>query len=524
MMNVILTPEEIIRTLQAENESLKEALDKLERQNKSLSEEIRVLLHRMFRKKSERLDPDQLRMFEEALLGTSESVSEAEEVEEKRVSVRKRHKGHGRTSFPAHLPREVIELPLSPEDRQCSDCGREMKEIGVETTERGHIIPARLVVKQYVRKKYACPVGHGVRTPELPPSLIEKCKYEPSVYAHLAVAKYGDHQPLHRLSGIYKRQGFSLPKSTMWEMLRRVSELVAEAVLDQMRKELLTERLLQADETPVTVRLEDRKGSHKGYIWCYGIGKKRIFKFTMSRGRDGPSGFLRGWKRGTLQSDGYSGYDEVTRTENLKRAGCWSHARRKVVEAADAGTPKAVLLLRPIQRLFWIERAVKRRSERLALEHGAFLDLRQDVRGRLSRIVLKRIRKRVKELRAERSTLPKSPLGKALTYLYNQWRPLRLFLRDPELEIHNNDSERAIRHIVIGRKNWLFFGSPEGAKVGANLFSLVATCKTLGINPESYLEDILQKVDTTPMSEIARLTPWAWAEEMGREPNPPVNN
>ncbi|MBU1700026.1 MAG: IS66 family transposase [Candidatus Eisenbacteria bacterium] len=522
LMNVKSTPEELIRSQQAEIESLKEALAKLERENKSLSSKIDVLLHRLFRKKSERVDPDQLRMFEEILREIPESETETGEFEEKQVRVRKRRKGHGRAPFPPHLPREVIEIPLSPEERICPDCGQEMKEIGVETTERGHIIPAHFVVKQYVRKKYGCPEGHGIRTPELPPSLIEKCKYELSVYAHLTEAKYDDHLPLNRLSGIYKRQGFTIPKSTMWEMLRRVNDVVAEAILDQMRKELLREQLLQADETPVMVRLEDRKGIHKGYIWCYGVGKKRVFKFTMSRSREGPSRFLRGWKGGILQTDGYGGYDEVTRDNKLKRAGCWSHARRKVVEAMETGTPQAVLLLRPIQRLFWIERAIKRRAERLVLEREAFLQLRGEVRGRLSRIILKRIRKRVDTLLLERSTLPKSPLGKALTYLNNQWEPLKLFLNESELEIHNNDSERAIRHVVIGRRNWLFFGSPEGAKVGANLFSLVATCKALGISTKNYLEDVILKIDTTPISEISRLTPWAWAKEMGIETNPSI--
>jgi transposase len=491
---------------------------KLERENKRLTDELAVLINRFFRRKSERLDPNQLRMFADELQALSEAMAEASsEAIEEEVRVKKRRNGgHGRTPFPPHLPRETIELDLPPEDRICLDCGQEMKAFGEETTERGHIIPARMMVKRYVRKKYACPSGHGVRTPDLPSPLIDKCKYERSVYAHLAVAKYGDHLPLHRLAGIYKRHGFSLPKSTMWEMLRRVDEIAAEPILRQMRQELLEEPYLQADETPVTVQLEDRRGSHKGYIWSYGIGKKRVFDFTMTRERDGPTRFLRGWQKRTLQSDGYAGYDEVTRKNELARAGCWSHARRKLKEALDTGSQEAVAAMRPVQRLFWIERAVRRRAERLGLDPDAFYELRRDVRHRLSPIVLGRIRQRVRDLWSERSTLPKSMLGKALTYLDNQWEPLTRFLEDPVLEIHNNDSERALRHVVTGRKNWLFFGSPEGGRVGANLFSLIATCKALELNPVTYLEDILHKVDTTPDKEVAKLTPWAWAEEAGQ--------
>jgi transposase len=517
-MSTVAKPEEIINTLEAEIESLRAGMAKLERENKRLTDELAVLINRFFRKKSERLDPNQLRMFAEELLAASESMAEAPEIVEEEIRVKKRHNGdgHGRAPFPPHLPRETIELDLPEEERTCPDCGQEMKEFGVETTERGHIIPARMMVKRYVRKKYACPEGHGVRTPDLPSPLIDKCKYERSVYAHLAVAKYGDHLPLHRLSGIYKRHGFSLPKSTMWEMLQRVDEIAAQPILRQMRKELLEETHLQADETPVTVQLEDRKGSHKGYIWGYGIGKKRVFEFTMTRERDGPNRFLQGWKTGTLQTDGYAGYDEVTRNNELVRAGCWSHARRKVKEALETGSRQAVLLMRPIQRLFWIERAMKRRAERLGLDRDAFHELRLDVRTRLSPRVLARIDKRIQELWSERSTLPKSMLGKALTYLDNQREPLTRFVQDPVLEIHNNDSERALRHVVTGRKNWLFFGSPVGGRVGANLFSLIATCKALEINPVTYLEDILHKVDSTPTSETAKLTPWAWAEDAGQ--------
>jgi transposase len=509
MTSVLL--EEVLREKDAEIDALRVALVKLERENKRLADELTVLLNRLFRKKSERLDPAQLRLLIEELTasGTPAPLPAAEP---KSVPVKAHRRGHGRAAFPPHLPRETIELDVAPEERICPDCGQEMQAFGVETTERGHIIPARLVVKQYVRKKYACPGGHAVRTAALPPSLIEKCKYEPSVYAQLVVAKYGDHLPLHRLSGIYKRQGFVLPKSTMWEMLRRVDEIVAAPILRQMRQELLTEPLLQADETPVIVQLEDERKSHKGYIWDYGIGKKRVFQFTLTRERDGPRQFLSGW-RGTLQTDGYSGYDEVIRVNQLVRAGCWSHARRKLKEALDTGARESIDLIRPVQRLFRIERALHRRAEAEELTPDAWHELRLDVRRRLSARVLARIQTRVQALSAERSTLPKSKLGQALTYLDNQWVPLTRFLDDPALEIHNNDSERALRHVVTGRKNWLFFGSPEGARVGANLFSLVATCKALEINPQAYLEDVIQRVDHTPASRIAELTPWAWAEE-----------
>lgn len=508
-MDVATDPVDLLRKQADEIDALKAALSKMERENKRLSDELVLLLRQLFHKKSERLDADQLRLFAEQLLGEPPTGSAPEAEVAEIASYKRRKQGHGRAKFPAHLPRETVEIDLPEADRICPDCGEKMEEFGVETTERGHIIPARILVRQYLRKKYACPCGHCVRMPELPPSLIEKCKYETSVYAHLTVAKYGDQQPLHRLAGIYKRYGFSLPKSTMWEMLARVDEIAGQPIVEQMRRELLMEPVLQADETPVTVQLEDGKGSRKSYIWCYGIGKKRVFDFTLTREREGPKRFLRDWK-GTLQTDGYSGYDEVVRANGLVRAGCWSHARRKVKDALDTGSPAALPLMRQMQRLFRIERAMKTRA---GDDIDALHALRREIRPRLSGRVLARIRQSVRGLWEERSTLPKSVLGKALTYLDNQRESLTVFVQNPLLEIHNNDCERAIRHVVTGRKNWLFFGSPRGAEVGANLFSLVAACKALDIHPEAYLEDVLARVATTPMSEIARLTPWAWAKE-----------
>ena len=496
---------------ESEYEALREAVAracKLEQENKRLSDELAILLNRFFRKKSERLDPNQLRLFLEELESAGIETADLP----KPRPTKKPKKGHGRAPFAAHMPRETVELDVPEAERVCPDCGEALEPFGEDVTERGHIVPAKMIVRRYVRRKYGCPKGHAVKTAELPASVVDKGKYEASVYAHLAVAKYGDHLPLNRLEGIYKRGGLSLAKSSMWEMLRRTDELVARPVLAQMREELLSQGLVQADETPTTVRLEDQKGSKKAYIWVYRARDKVVFDFTLTRERDGPRRFLGDWK-GVLQTDGYAGYDEVTRENGLVRAGCWAHARRKAKEALDTGAKGAVPLLRAIGRLFWIERAVKRRAEAQGLAEEPRLQLRAQVRESLSRRALDRLDGVCAALRSDPATLPKSMLGKALGYLENQREPLTRFLSIAELELHNNDAERALRHVVVGRKNWLFFGSPRGAEVGANLFSLVASCKALDVNPEAYLADVLQRIDTTPASRIADLTPWAWAAE-----------
>ena len=250
-MGIASELEETISLPASEYAALKETLAKLERENKRLSDELAVLLNRFLRRKSERIDPNQLRLFVEELVPAHAAEPASEPAETKKPP----RKGHGRSMFAPHVPREVIELDLPESERTCPDCGKTMVALGTEITERGHIVPAKMIARRYERKKYACPEGHAVRTAELPPTVVDKGKYEPSVYAHLAVAKYGDHLPLNRLEGIYKRGGFHLPKSTMWEMIQRTGEIAAEPILRQMRAELLAEPILQADETPTTVRL-----------------------------------------------------------------------------------------------------------------------------------------------------------------------------------------------------------------------------------------------------------------------------
>jgi len=341
----------------AQLERISEQNESLTRENKILREENELLKRGLFGRKSERLEPGQLSFFE--------ASAEAFPVKPT-ASAPKRPEaamGHGRAPFPVNLPRERVELDVPEADLLCPCCGKQIKCIGEEITERGHCIPARIVVKQYVRTKYACPDGHAVKTAELPDSVIDGGKYEASVYAHIATSKYADHLPLHRLEGIFKRHGVHISKQSMWDMLVRTDELVAQPVLTQMRAELLKEEVLHADETPVTMRLEDGKGTKQGYAWGWrnlhreDEPSKALVEFRTSRGRDGPGRFLGDWS-GALIVDGYAGYDEVIRTNGIVRAGCWAHARRKLKEAVDTGSSNAEGVLALVQKLFAIERPI----------------------------------------------------------------------------------------------------------------------------------------------------------------------
>jgi len=483
----------------------------LSSENKILRDEVALLKRGLFGRSSERLEPGQLDIFSvEAPLEPVEMPA----APPKPASKKKR--GHGRAPFAPSLPRETIELDIAETDRACSCCGKALKLIGEEVTERGHMVPARLVVKRYVRPKYACPDGHEVKTASLPDGVIDGGKYEASVYAHVAAAKYADHLPLHRLEGIFKRYGVQLAKQSMWDMLVRVDELVAQPVLAQMRTELLEEGVLHADETPVTMRQEDGKGTKTGFAWGWrnlhraDAPSKALVEFRTSRGRDGPLRFLGNWS-GTLIADGYAGYDEVIRTNGIRRAGCWAHARRKVKEAVDTGAADAAGVMALVQQLFDVERPINNLVQEDEITREKQLELRRTARAEHSTAIIAAIYAEADRLERLRSTLPKSKLGKALGYLQSQRQSLSAFLDDPRLPIHNNDSERDLRHLAVGRKNWLVFGSQRGGEVACRLYSLMLSCKQCGANPEAYLEDVLMKVATTPASEIASLTPWAWA-------------
>jgi transposase len=508
-VNVTLPPTTIDDAIERLN-ALTLAVDDLSRENKLLREMVQALRHGLFGRRSERVDPGQLALFE---AGTS-VTQEAEEPETPPAETKKRKKGHGRAGFSPNLPRIEIVLDVPEDERDCPECGKLMRLIGEDTCERGHFIPARIVVHRYRKQKYACPDGHAVKTAKAPDGVIDKGKHEASVYAHIATSKYADHIPLNRLEGIFKRHGVHLPKQTMWDMLKTVDELVAQPVLAQMRIELLAEPVLHSDETPVTMRLEGGKGTRKGYAWAWrnlreAEKPKVLIEFRENRSRDGPLEFLGKWA-GTLIADGYSGFCAVVRQNQIVRAGCMAHARRKVKEALDCGSKVAMRVFRPIQRLFWLERAIKRRAERDSLEYEQFIELRREVRERRSRTVWAWLQAEVRDLGSQRGTLPESKLGKALGYLDLQQGPLSVFLEDSRIPIHNNDTERDLRHLVVGRNNWLVFASPRGGEVACRLYSLVLSCKQNGVDPEAYIEDVLMTVATTPASKIATLTPWGW--------------
>jgi hypothetical protein len=231
-----------------------------------------------------------------------------------------------------------------------------------------------------------------------------------------------------------------------------------------------------------------------------------VFDYTTGRARDGPRNFLGGYK-GYLQADGYSGYDELYESGSIVEVGCWAHARRKFVDALSKFPEEAGSIVAVIRKLFMVER------EAQDLDPDGRLALRK----KESKPLLDDLEPYLKALRHAPHVLPEGPLGQAITYCLNQWKALNRFLEDGRLELHNNISERGLRQVVVGRKNWLFAGSDEGARRAASIYSVIGSCILLGLDPFEYLRDVLLRLAAGEEPEA--LTPRAWKAAQSDRPS-----
>ena len=483
-------------------------LTKLYDENQHLKQELSQLKRMIFGQKRERFVPavPEEQMNLEGLFETAGAKIPgfAETKEQIAYERRKPKKGHGRKPIPDDLHREkhIIDVPES--EKVCSCCNTPKKHIGDEITEELEYKPAVFFANQYIRPKYACPKcpDNGIATAEMPPRPIDKGLAGPGLLAYILVSKYVDHLPLYRLEQMFKRYNIHINRSTMVGWIGQMCSHL-DTIYREMHRQLLAESfLIQADET--TLKILDKTTKDKcelGYLWPYvGDGKLAVFEFRESRAQAGPTKFLSDFKERYLLSDGYAGYNEVIREKKLKHLMCWAHARRNFFEAKDLDPPFIEQVLKLIQELYKVERDPDDRKlkppERYAL------------RLEKSKPILCQIKTLLEN--PGKVILPKSNVAGAIAYTLNHWEQLSRFLEDGRLPLDNNLVESSIRPIAIGRKNWLFAGSLEGAKWMAIIYSLTATCKLNGINPYEYFFDILPKLASYPAKQIADLTPISW--------------
>jgi transposase len=493
-------------------EQLKQKLQFAELKIQLLEERLRQMLINKYGASSEKLSGAQLQLLElEPGVSSDEVQAESErealppQSNDQQAQPDRKQKHPGRQTLPPHLPRVEKIVACTPEQCMCSGCGEETTVIGYEESEQLDVEPAKYFVLVTRREKRACKrcEERGVVAAALPERIIEKSLVSDQIVIDTIVSKYCDALPLYRQSAMLKRDtGLDISRSTMDGWVMRVGELLL-PIAGAMRRELLSGTYIQADETPVDVQMHDGRGeNHQAYLWQYGTPDGGVvFNFRLGRGREGPKQFLEQFN-GILQSDGYAAYGHIGGPK-MVHAVCWSHARRKFVDAVKLN-PQDVTATRIVKRmddLFAID--AEARAEEV--DHAA----RHALRLEKAPALLHEIREQI--LAAQKTALPKSATGKAASYTLALWNKLTRFLDHPELELSTNLAENSMRPIAVGRKNWIHLGSPQAGPKIAAIFSVVESCRRLKIPVRDYLAAVLPGLNDRSIQRIAELTPTAWS-------------
>jgi len=399
-----------------------------------------------------------------------------------------------RNALPAHLPRDTV--VIEPQENT-----EGLQKIGELVTEELDYTPATLRVTRYVRPKYAKPEGDGVLIGVLPNRPIEKGKAGPGLLAHITISKFVDHLPLYRQSKMFERQGVSLSRSTLGDWVTAVCDILR-PLFERQRDKVLSAGYLMADETPIRVLDYHTKGkSHLGYHWVYydPLGKRVLFDYRVGRGREGPKACLEKFT-GLLQTDGWQAYDTFENRKDITLLSCWAHARRHFTQALENDRERAQYALSKIQKLYQFERQAREDH----LSHDARKALRQEQ----AKPILIELETWLRQNHL--TTLPQSKIGKAISYALKRWDKLQRYVEYGQVEIDNNLVENAIRPVALGRKNYLFAGSHEGARRAAMLYSLLSTAKLHGIEPFAWLRDVLDRIADHPHKKLQDLLPENW--------------
>ena len=496
-------------------------LDRLRQENELLRSHLRLARHRHFGRKSEQIPVEQLRLFNEAEATVETPAPEASSSEESTRARRPR----GRRRLPAHLPRRRVHHALPPQQQVCPHDGTPLRVIGEEITEQLEFLQPRLRVVQHVRPKYSCPqCREGVVIAPLPPQPIPKSQATPSLLAMVTMAKYGYALPLYRQADLLRWLGGEVSRATLASWMVKMGALV-QPLVDRLREELLASGFVQCDETRFQVLQQpDKPATSDSYLWVQRGGSRDHpllrYECDPSRGGDVAKRLFANY-RGILQTDGCASYGQVG---GVVHAGCWAHARRKFVEALQAagdatqpndakqagaanngnaatqggatGAPSvAMQALTQIRELYRIERKLADVSD---------AD-RQQGRQEKSRPRVKALKTWLQTQRPR--VPPQSATGQALGYLAAQWPKLVRFLDDGRIPMDTNAVENAIRPFVVGRKNWLFAVTPQGARASANLYSLLETAKANGLHPYAYFQHLYTELPrvTSPEQRDALL-------------------
>jgi transposase len=407
-----------------------------------------------------------------------------------------------RRPLPEHLPRQVE--THTPAEQTCPQCGGTLAKLGEDVSEMLEYVPASFKVIRIVRPKLSCTGCDVIVQAPAPSRPIERGIAGPGLLAHVLTAKYCDHLPLHRQNAIYAREGVDLEDSTLADWVGACSRLV-QPLVEALRRYVLGGNKLHADDTPVPVLAPGNGKTKTGRLWTYVRDDRPAgdtaspavwFAYSPDRKGEHPQQHLRDFT-GTLQADAYAGFNQLYENGRIQEAACWAHVRRKFYELMEAHkSPIATEAVERIAALYAIESEIRGRAP----------DERRQVRQARSRPLLDAMHDWLEASLAKLSK--KSDTSAAIRYALALWEALVRFCDDGRIEIDNNAVERALRCVAIGRKNYLFAGSDRGGERAATFYSLIGTAKLNGLDPETYLRELLTRIADHPVNRIAELLPW----------------
>jgi transposase len=478
---------------------------RLKQQYQHMLEQFRASQQRQFGQSSES-SPNQAELFDEV----EQTLDElADNSPEKAVA------GHIRQSpkrqpLPADLPREVIVHDIPDSDKSCTDCGHDLHRMGEEKSEQLEFIPASIKVIEHQRPKYSCRhceqqgTQVDIKIAPVPPAPIPKSFASAALLSQIITSKYQYALPLYRQESLFKQYGIDLSRKTMASWMMRSAEL-SDPMIDRLRQIQLQQTVINADETPLKVIREDK---NQCYMWVYCTGTDSppknksqtdppnivLYDYQNSRAGHCAKDYLQDYQS-YLQVDGYAGYEKTDAT----LVGCFAHARRKFIEAqkiqVKGKTGKADWAINHIQKLYRLEKEMK----------GQPAAEKKRIRQEDAKPLLDAFKTWL-----DKSTIqvpPKSAIGKAIGYSLRQWPKLIRYIEHGNLNIDNNRAERAIKPFVIGRKNWMFSNTANGAKASAVLYSLIETATANGLVPFDYIKYLLDELSKKP-DDIDHLLPW----------------
>jgi transposase len=469
---------------------------------------VEKLTRQQYGRKSEQLDGPQKLLFE------LEAPTADKPVPETTVKTHRR-RGGGRLQIPDSLERTIVEHDI--EDPACPCCGELRQRIGFEVSEQLDLIPTQLYVIEHRRWKYACKkCAEQVAIAPVVKKPIAKGLAAPGLLAAVGVGKFSEHLPLYRQEDILFRQVVNLPRSTLCRWVIESAQLLR-PFYELLKEFVLASRTIHTDDTPVKVLDKNLPNTRTGRFWVYAGDHLRpytVYDYTPSRKRTGPQSFLGDWQ-GYLQADAFAGYDGIYATGNVVQVSCWAHARRKFIEAKESD-PRAHEALAYIQRLYAIEKELSGLSvtidERHTIEQAVkkWYRVRREARQLYALPILRELETWLKQVDA----LPKSPLGQAVNYVLSRWDSFIRYCDKGFLDIDNNLSERLVRPVAIGRKNYLFLGADRGGEAAAIWYSLIATAKTHSVEPWAWCKALIERLtelgDDPIRDDMLPLLPAPW--------------